>query len=337
LHVRVAGRSAGAEEELVSVNMSYADLTGELFSTEPFKLSVSFVEQEYPVEGFSSPMVLRSGMMMRFAQALRSIGELYYATQEKLDVVNQMRNELWDKRAEDSEVEYEEITSPEIEELESQIRITMQQCMDITQTSLSELKNAKMRLEDVGFDDEIGILNNYVEILGKELELAEDRRLAIVGEEEWVSSAEDRSLEDHLRNLAGEITHDLRETKGAVVALSDFVSQAGDTAVLSDMVDVAIRDAIRPIDTLEVVNKRALRTLLEREELQTADLKDTDVAIDTGRQLAADFLITGSLVETSRSIIIFGRLIRIETGAIESVAQVVISKSEDVMEHLGER
>ena len=36
-----------------------------------------------------------------------------------------------------------------------------------------ELLNARMRLDSKGFDDEIELLNRYIEVLGQELHLAE--------------------------------------------------------------------------------------------------------------------------------------------------------------------
>jgi TolB-like protein len=54
---------------------------------------------------------------------------------------------------------------------------------------------------------------------------------------------------------------------------------------------------------------------------------DTSKAIRIGQVLAADYLLTGSVIETDRTVIIFGRVINVETAEIESVAQIVVPKS----------
>ncbi len=70
--------------------------------------------------------------MLRFAQALLSIGELYYSCQEDLNKVNSMREALsraetekakkGGKAGEKAAAAYEDLTSPEIRELESAAR-----------------------------------------------------------------------------------------------------------------------------------------------------------------------------------------------------------------------
>ncbi len=49
---------------------------------------------------------------------------------------------------------------------------------------------------------------------------------------------------------------------------------------------------------------------------------DTSRAIEIGKFLTANYIVTGSLIEMSGSVVIFGRIINVETGEIESVAQV---------------
>jgi hypothetical protein len=46
--------------------------------------------------------------------------------------------------------------------------------------------------------------------------------------------------------------------------------------------------------------------------------------------MAADLLLTGTVIEMTRSVIIFSRIIDVASGEIESAAQVIIPKSADL-------
>lgn len=76
-------------------------------------------------------MILKSGTMMHFAQALIEIGNL---------------NSSGKKR----------------------------EALDRTVEIRKEVFNARTRLDEIGFEDQIKILDNYIETLGKELALNEE-------------------------------------------------------------------------------------------------------------------------------------------------------------------
>jgi TolB-like protein len=46
--------------------------------------------------------------------------------------------------------------------------------------------------------------------------------------------------------------------------------------------------------------------------------------------LAADYIVTGTVIEMADSVVIFGRFINVESGEVESVDQVIVPKDEDV-------
>jgi hypothetical protein len=71
-------------KNLACFSLSYADLRGRKHYLGPYFLKVNFVDMESPVKVFSDGMVLQSGTMLHFAQALRKIGELYYTEQLQL-------------------------------------------------------------------------------------------------------------------------------------------------------------------------------------------------------------------------------------------------------------
>ena len=57
---------------------------------------------------------------------------------------------------------------------------------------------------------------------------------------------------------------------------------------------------------------------------------DTTKAIGVGRMVAANHIVTGSVVETTRTVMIFGRVINVATGEVESAAQVIVPRDQEV-------
>ena len=70
--------------------------------------------------------------------------------------------------------------------------------------------------------------------------------------------------------------------------------------------------------------------MLKEQELALTDLMDTSKAIDVGKLLTANYIVTGSVIEMANSVIIFGRIINVESGEVESVAQVIVPKDQEV-------
>jgi hypothetical protein len=46
--------------------------------------------------------------------------------------------------------------------------------------------------------------------------------------------------------------------------------------------------------------------------------------------LSANYILAGSVIEMSRSVVIFCRVINTETAAIESVSQVIVPRNQEV-------
>ena len=74
-------RELTQEKNLARFSLSYTDLNCRQHYPDPYYLKVNFVDIESPVTGFSDGMVLQSGTMLHYAQALKKIGELYYTEQ----------------------------------------------------------------------------------------------------------------------------------------------------------------------------------------------------------------------------------------------------------------
>jgi TolB-like protein len=147
---------------------------------------------------------------------------------------------------------------------------------------------------------------------------------------EILPAVQTRSVQDHLSNLFREMTLDLKVKDKGVVAISGFTTKTGKSSDLIHLLNEMAVVEIGRIDTLTLVEREKLDTLLAEQELALADLMDTEQAIEVGRFLAANYIVTGSVIEMPTSVVIFGRIINVETGEVESVAQVIVPMDRDI-------
>ena len=273
--------------DVARFTLSYEDVYGRPYTAGPYVHQASFVEGPPPVAGFSDGMVLHSGTMLHFAQNLKTIGDLYYSAK-----------------------------SP----------ARLREAFDLTLETKKELVNARMRLDDRGFDKPIAILDNYAETLGRELQIAEEQIRSLGRDMEIRPPTPQRSLEDHFASLCREIVLDLRGRKTGVVAVSGFASQGSVSprlvAQLSDMVFVEITQ----VRTLRLVQPGTMAAALRSKGFDAASLSDKINALEVGRSLNADYILTGAVMEMTGSYVVFSRLLNVGSGEVESAAQVIVAK-----------
>ena len=328
-HVRIPALPAGAKE-LARFSVTYKDLMGRTRRQGPYSLKVEVVDMEAPVAGISDGMVLKSGTMLHFAQGLNTIGELYYSCREEIAKINEERDRLWKAKGQGEQVVYEELTSDSIQTLERSVGSKMQRAMDITVALRKELNNARLRLDNTGFDDELMILDKYIEILGGELEMEEGRVREIAADVEIAPAVQERPFGDHVDNLFREMMLDLSGKQAGTIAVSGFTSKKGGAADLLALLDEMALVNIGGFDTFRVVERARLEDVLAEQELALSDLMDTGNAIQVGKLLTANYIVTGSVIEMPGSVVIFGRIINVETGEVESAAQVIVPKDGEV-------
>jgi Mg-chelatase subunit ChlD len=273
--------------DVARFSVRYEDVYGRPQEAGPYVLQASFVEGPPPVAGFSDGMVLHSGTILHFAQNLRTIGELYYASK-----------------------------SPD----------TLRQALDLTLRSKRELVNARMRLDDRGFDEAIAIADNYVAALGRELQMAENDIQKMGRDMEIQPPTPQRSIEAHFAGLCREIVLDLQRRRGGLVAMSAFAAQGSvSPRLLAELSDMIFTEITR-IRALRLVQRDAVATALLRQGFEASDLTDKLNALKVGKALGVDFILTGTMMEMSGSYIVFSRLLNVRTGEVESAAQVIVSK-----------
>ena len=76
-----------------------------------------------------------------------------------------------------------------------------------------------------------------------------------------------------------------------------------------------------------LVEQEKLSSILHLQGLSPSNLTDKLNAIEVGRLLHADYIMTGTVIETENTFIIFSRLLNVKSGEVASSAQVIISKA----------
>jgi TolB-like protein len=287
VHIEVQPQRYTGTMDLARLTIGYEDVYGNPHQSGPYVLTADFVEIQHPVAGFTDGKILESGTMLHFAQNLKTIGELYHYRKT-------------------------------LENLERALNITL--------NTKKELLNTRMRLDSRGFTDEIQILDQYTDILGKELYMTDQMLGEMYKGGEIAPSIPDRSLQKNLKYLCREITLDLQTKHRGIVAVCDFTSQgssAGELPVL--LTEMAVNEISR-IDAVTLVEQEKVSSILQLQGLSPSNLTDKLNAVEVGRLLKADYIMTGTVIETENTFIIFSRLLTVKSGEVASSAQVIVSK-----------
>ncbi len=286
-HVRINPQGSKGETELARFTIRYEDVYGNVFQSGPHIVTAQFVDMPFPVTGFSDGMVLRSGTMLHFAQNLKTIGELYY---------------------------------------ENKNQSNLERALSLTLDTKKELTNAKVRLDNQGFDEEIRILDQYLEKLGSELQLAENRITEIVEDVEVRPLTPKRSLQMHIENLCTEIALDLQLKARGVVAFGGFAAQSNRSRNVTDLASATAFAAIARVSTVSLIRQDTVDSAIRKQGFSLFDLTDKLNAVAVGQSLSADYIITGTVIESVSTIIVFSRLLNVSSQEVESAAQVIVAK-----------
>ncbi len=202
--------------------------------------------------------------------------------------------------------------------------------LDLTNEIKKELLNVRDRLGENYFTKELSILERYIALMGEEANLNTTETRLLLEDREIAPVSADRGLLDHLGNLFKEITLDLQARQGGNLALLGFSFPDNRSAKLLDLLEETAGSALFELSDFTVLERRRIDSVLKEQELSVTDLMDTNRAIDVGRLLSAHYILTGSVIEMSRSVVIFCRVINTETAAIESVSQVFVPRNAEV-------
>jgi hypothetical protein len=206
----------------------------------------------------------------------------------------------------------------------------IRRALELTNDIKKELLNARQRLDYEGFEEELTVCERYLKILGGDMQLAEQEIDRIVKDTEIAPSGRDRDLVDCLKNLFEEMTLDMKTRKPGNIAISGFSFKDGRDAELIGLLNRTGESYLFQLSRFTVLERDNLEAVLAEQELSLSDLMDTTKAVRVGQLLSAHYMLTGTVVEMSRSVVIFGRIINVETSAIESAGQVIVPRNREL-------
>jgi uncharacterized protein YegL/TolB-like protein len=303
-------RKPAGDFAFAEVRVSYKTLEGKAESLPPVRVSTQVVSAETPVYSISNPTVLRSSTMLKIARSLADIGTLYYASQPDAAAVSAGAAAV----------------SPVSPELKEALALTLE--------TKKQVQNARQVLDETGFDDEIKIFESYVDILGAANRLEGVRIAEMKEAREIQPQVRKRPLSEHMRYMFDEVVLSLPLQKETSIALAGFSYPNDRRAPLLDLLNEYALVSMAGVDRLKVIERRILDTILKEQELQLSGLMDTTQAIKVGRLTAAQWILTGTVIDMPESLVVFIRVIDVQSGEILSVSQVLLAKEPEILQLL---
>ena len=296
---RVPKLPPGKTIRIAEFSAVYTDALGKRSSTGPVTVDIVVSDSEVPVTGISNGMVLRSGTIMMYAETLKEIGGIYYRAVEAAGNSGE----------------------PDPGQLEN--------ALDLTMALKKQILNAKMRLDDESsFVEEIELLDRYIEIIGEDIGAD---GVTVAGYKDSVEIdpvATIRSLSQRVGDLCSEIILGFEPEERMPVALSGFTSRDGKAYPLLAVLDETAAMMFARQSSVNLVERKRILEVIEEQKLSLTGLMDTGTAIEVGKLLSARYIITGTVIPMQNSVVIFGRLIDVESGEIINAAQTIMSRDD---------
>lgn len=327
------------KQSIGTFSIEYDSLEGEKITKGPFDINGEFVENSNPVYGVSDYTVLQSSTMLLIARSMIEIGETYYLTKEKINQLNNLRNLFWNNLTEeeidimeDQQSEYESISSDEIMRLEDEINELFQSALSKTVNTRKIVLNNRKKLDDSGFDDEILILNNYVDILGKELKMNQESIKILKENVEISTPVGTRAISDHLSNLFREVLLSLSVEETATIALIPFVQKSSEQTDFTELLNNTAIQFLGTNPSLTFVDRQNLNAIFEEQKISLSGLIDTEQALQMGKLMSAQYMLTGNVIAMNNSVAVFTRVINVTTGEVETVSQAMLPMTDELKE-----
>jgi len=321
------GLPSSGEKELARFTVTAKDLFGRQIPSE--QRNINIVISENAADGISSGMVLHSGTMLNFAKTITEIGELYYAGQDDLAALYQVEREVGYRQPSDGQLE-------RMNSLKENFQGRLETALKMTRDSRLELENARLRIDDAeAFKHELEILVNYDNILSRELADSggspAGNFVGIDGPSPVSPSAQPSNFLELLLRLSAlykEIGLSFPAGQRSIAALAPFSMMGVDeeTPLLAFINESALV-SLAQTPGLTLVERTRLDAVRAEQNLARQGLLDTDDAIEVGKLLGAHYIVTGQVIPMSAQVIIFARVIHVQTGEIISAAQVFVENS----------
>ncbi len=323
------GRVLGPKT-IAAFSVTYTDRAGKQHRQGPFQFEMQYADSGIFSSGFSDPMVLKAGTMLHIAQGLKDIGILYYSCQSDSSQLWTLSERLWQTRHVLQRTFLDEVVQLESEELKKSIQARKQRCLDISLAVKKEIQNTRARLDYKGFQDELMIFGAYLKIIGKELGLGDDVIAKLQQEEEIRPPARSTSARAQISDLIRELALALESKQSGTVVFSGFIQTEGADSSLKRLIDDMTASELKSMRRFRMIRSELLENELEKQQRAPRDSMDTKAALQIAARLEADYILTGSIIEMPQSVILFGRILSVQTQAVESVAQLILPKQGEI-------
>jgi Ca-activated chloride channel family protein len=282
---------AQGERTLARFRVNAKNISGKALPPKEQTINISL--SGTVVDGISSGKVLYSGTMMRFAGTLKEIGNLYYEGRTKQNGLARFN-----------------------------------ECLQKTLSSQAELENAKLRLDDKeAFNSELEILARYNELFQQHIASAGGTKPDTPPPPHLPQrrTANMDAVQTRVTSLFKEIS--LSFPSGEVTAaISSFALRDGSEPPLVSYLNQSAITTLAGNPRLRLLERERLDAIRLEQKLQSGELLDADIAIRLGRLMGARYIITGQIIPMNSQIIVFGRVINVETGEIISAAQIFLDR-----------
>ena len=135
-----------------------------------------------------------------------------------------------------------------------------------------------------------------------------------------------------LTDVVEEIVSHLETAEPGSIVFSGFRDRYESTSVLEHELNEATAARVAELESFQVVEPAALDRALREELYRRSDLVDTGVAIRIGRMLRANYVITGTIIEMSASVLVFARILDAGTGEVLVTSQANVPREKTIEE-----
>ena len=293
------GNKPKADIELIKLSASYNDSSGKRKQINPVILKGEIVEEGKETDGFSDAYAMKAGTMLKYARSLVSIGKLYY---EKYDYQN--------NKPADAGI--------------------LKPALDTANRIKKELIYVSERFNYEGFKDEITVMKSYIKILSSSSGMKEKEVSEIIEDREPPEKIHEYSFPEKISGLFNEMILSFKDAEPGPVAVTGFSFKDNRDVPFLDLVSgYAETGFVSKLD-FPVIEQKKLDNVLAQQKMTLSGLYDTAEAVEVGRLLSSRYIVTGNIIEMKKSLIIFSRIIDIETAEIVTAAQIIIKKDSDI-------
>jgi hypothetical protein len=329
------GLTAGPRE-YPPVTMRYENQAGETIRVQSPPITVEVVNKAQPLSGPTNYTVLQSSTLKDIALDLIQIGDTFLKAQEIQNQSNSRREAVmlqqeWEPEATEEEKQafWDAIDREEIQSLDQEWRGLLMEALEITRGARRNALDIQRRLDHQGLEQEITILTAYLDILGENLQMPEEEILVAQEETAPLTVLPEQDLLTNLESLFGELALYMAAEEGITLAMAPFPVKEEDTG--SDLsLFIAEYAAVVLQGKAKIVDRASFERILDEQELSVSGLADTNNSIELGKLLAANRVLTGRILPFGSSLVIFARLIDVETSEVVAVSQVTIRMSEEI-------